>query len=211
MIKNLKIRKQILPFAIAGTITFTSLSGCSKKMDCDIEYNHMHKYVSEEGFETFKESEYEYDCDMNWTNETVEVNEELQRIDQFDLLKIENNEKVLEEATKNDLPYVEYEYKYRKNRVIRVGKNIRVIHYSRKTFTKDPNHTNLTGYVRDVSYRYMGYKIEKDEDGNFQALCSGLVDNLFDIKDEYPYFKLADYKQKVYSKKYERVKTKVKK
>lgn len=211
MIKNLSIRKRIFPFAIAGTITLTSLSGCNKKMDCDIDYDHMHKYVSEEGFITFKDSEYEKDCGMYWTDEVVTANEEQERMDLFDLLKIEDNQNSLEEATKNDFPYIEYEYKYTTRSIIRIGKHTRVIHHHKKAFTKDSNHSNLTGYVREVTYQYMGYKIKKDEDGNLQVFSSGLVDNLFDIKDEYPYFKLDDYKQKIYSKKYQRAKVNVKK
>lgn len=108
MIKKLKIRKQILPFALAAT-----LSGCNKKMDCDIDYHHMHKYISEEGFETYKDSEYETDCDMNWTKEIIKPNKEQKEMAKFDLLKIEDNKKALEKDTKNDLPYVVYEYKHR--------------------------------------------------------------------------------------------------
>lgn len=211
MIKNLKAYKRTLSFLIAGTITLTGLSGCTKKMDCDIEYDHMHKYVSEDGLETYKDSEYEYDNKMHWTNEIIKANKEQKQMDQFDLLKIEDNKIVLEKVTKSDLPYIEYEYKYTKRRFIRVRKHTRVIHSHRKDFTKDPNHQNLTGYVRDVIYQYMGYKIGKDGEGNLQIFSSGLVDNLFDVKDEYPYFKINDYKQKVYSEKYEMAKVKVKK
>lgn len=211
MIKNLRVHKRILSFAIAETITLTGLSGCTKKMDCDIEYDHMHKYVSEDGFETYKDSEYEYDSKMHWTHETVKANTEQKQMDQFDLLKIEDNKIALEKATKNDLPYIEYEYRYTKRRFIRVRRHTRVIHYHRKDFTKDSNHQDLTGYVRDVTYQYIGYKIGKDEEGSLQIFSSGLVDNLFDIKDEYPYFKINDYKQKVYSEKYEKAKVKIKK
>lgn len=60
-------------------------------------------------------------------------------------------------------------------------------------------------------FKYRGYKIGKDEDGNLCIFSSGLVDNLLDIKEEYPYFKISDYKEKVYSKKQEKSKGKVKK
>ena len=59
---NLKVRKIFVPIALSGTLVVTGLTGCGKKMDCDIEDEHMHKYVSEEGFETYKEGEYE----VNW-------------------------------------------------------------------------------------------------------------------------------------------------
>lgn len=211
MIKKLKIRKQILPFALAGTITLTTLSGCNKKMDCDIDYHHMHKYISEEGFETYKDSEYETNCDMNWTKEITKPNKEQKEMAKFDLLKIEDNKKALEKDTKNDLPYVVYEYKHRYSTPIRVGKITTYAWHTSYKLTTDANHSNLTGYVRDVSFKYRGYKIGKDEDGNLCIFSSGLVDNLLDIKEEYPYFKISDYKEKLYSKKQEKPKGKVKK
>jgi len=210
LIKKLKIRKQILPFALAGSVTLITLSGCNKTMDCDIDYPHMHKYISEEGFETFKDSEYETDSDMNWTNEITKPNKEQKEMDQFDLLKIEDNRKALEKDTKNDLPHVVYEYKHRYSTPIRVGKITTHAWHTSYKLTTDANHSNLTGYVRDVSFKYRGYKIAKDEEGNLQAFSSGLVDNLFDIEEEYPYFKVSDYKEKIYSKKYEKPKGKVK-
>lgn len=49
---------------------------------------------------------------MFWTEETTSPRKELEVMEQFTLIKTEDNLKALEEATKEDLPYTEYEYKY---------------------------------------------------------------------------------------------------
>ena len=70
--KNLKLKKKITSICLlSATITLSSLSGCAKKMDCDIETEHAHKYVSEEGYFMYKDSEYETKDDMTWTDEQI--------------------------------------------------------------------------------------------------------------------------------------------
>lgn len=201
--KNLKVKKVFVPFALAGTLVVTSLTGCGKKMDCDIEDEHMHKYVSEEGFETYKEGEYEENSGMMWTEETVTPNKQLETISDFDLIRIDENIDALEVATKNDLPYIEYEYVYTYLTPIRVGKITTMVSHTAHDFTTDKEDDRLTGYIRDVNYKYQGYKIGEDKKGESVIIESDLVDDLTDIMDEYPYFKLSDYKQKVYSEKRE--------
>lgn len=201
--KNLKISKRFVTAALTGTLITTGLSGCGKKMDCDIEYEHMHKYVSEEGFETYKEGEYEKNSDMFWTEKVIASNEQLEVISDFDLIRIDENVEALEEATKNDLPYLEYEYRHTYYVSRKIGKSrIRVPHTVRR-FTTDLEHGRLTGRARDVDYKYKGYKIGENKRGKTIIIESELVDDLVDIKDEYPYFKLSDYKQQVYSDTYE--------
>lgn len=200
---NLKVRKIFVPIALSGTLVVTGLTGCGKKMDCDIEDEHMHKYVSEEGFETYKEGEYEVNSDMAWTKEVTTPNKQLETMSDFDLIRIDENIEALENATKNDLPYVEYEYKYTYYVPMRVGKITVSSPRTGRRFTTDLNHERLTGYIRDVDYKYQGYKIGENKRGKIVIIESDLVDDLTDIMDEYPYFKLSDYKQKVYSKKRE--------
>ncbi len=55
--------------------------------------------------------------------------------------------------------------------------------------------------VRDVYYLYQGYKMEY-VNGKIKLTSSGLVNNLEEIKEEYPYFNLKDYRQKTYSTPY---------
>lgn len=206
--KNLNIKKSFIPLALAGTLTATSLTGCNvskvgKIVECNIEDNHIHKYVSEEGFETYKEGEYDENNGMFRTEETTVPNENLKTLSNFDLIKIADNLKALETATKNDLPYTEYEYTYTYYVPIRSGKVTISSPRTGTNFTTDSQHSNLTGKIRDVEYRYKVYKIGQDKKGNTIIIESALVTDLTDIMDEYPYFKLSDYKQKVYSKKRE--------
>ena len=72
------------------------------------------------------------------------------------------------------------------------------------------NNGILTGIVRDVKYQYKAYKVVTNEKGKQGLQESELVDNILAIKDEYPYFKLSDYKEKVYSAPYKLEKVKVK-
>ena len=65
-------------------------------MDCDIKTEHAHKYVSEEGYFMYKNSEYETQDDMTWTDETISLNSEITTLDKFNLLKIEDNIDTLE-------------------------------------------------------------------------------------------------------------------
>ena len=64
--------------------------------------------------------------------------------------------------------------------------------------------------VRDVNYKYRAYKIVTNKKGKQKLEESELVDDITTIKDEYPYFKLSDYKEKVYSYTYELGKVKEK-
>lgn len=201
--KNFKVRKVFVPIALSGTLVVTGLTGCGKKMDCDIEDEHMHKYVSEEGFETYKEGEYEINSDMKWTEDIVIPNKQLEAISDFDLIRADENLDALENATKNDLPYIEYEYKYTYFVPIRVGKSTIMSPRTGRNYTTDPGHSDLTGYIRDVNYKYQGYKIGENKRGKTVIIESDLVDDLTDIMREFPYFRLSDYKQKVYSEKRE--------
>lgn len=179
----------------------TGVIGCDKKMNCNIEEKHVHKYVSEEGFEMYKEGEYKENADMFWTKETKVLNEKLKTLSDFDLIKIEDNLKALENATNNDLPYIEYEYTYTYYVQRKVGKVTISSPHIGKNFTTNSQHSSLTGKIRDVEFKYKGYKIDQDKKGNTIIIESDLVNDLTTIMDEYPYFKLSDYKQKVYSKK----------
>lgn len=208
---KLNITKKLVAVVLSGTTALT-LAGCNKKMDCDVEGIHAHRYVSEAGFEGYLNSEYETEDYgyLSWTDTIGEVNDEVNSMTKFDLLKIEDNLEQIEEDTKNDLPYLEYEYKYSWTTYTRVGKvNVPQTHTSKK-FSTNPNVSRATGNVRDVYYKYRGYRVNVNEDGELELEESPLVDSLEDIKDSYPYFKVSDYKQTVKSEKYAKAAQKVK-
>jgi len=210
--KNITIKANFIPLALASTLTLStfSITGCVKKMDCDIKDEHLHKYISEEGFETYIDSEYEIKNNMSWTKEIASPNKELKVMDEFHLIKIEDNLEALEGSMKTDLPYIEYEYKFTTYRSQKIGKTTIRYPVSHYRYTEDPEDSRLTGYIRDVDYKYKGYRIGESKKGKTILIESELVDDLSNIKTEYPYFKLEDYKQKVYSEQYKKEKTKVK-
>ena len=202
--KNFKLTKRIASiYLLSTTITLSSLSGCVKKMDCDIQYDHAHKYVSDEGFYMYKDSEYETKDGMSWTNNITYLNNEIETLDKFDLLKIDDNIEALEEDISKDTPYIEYQYRYTYYKRTQIGKTHVTTTRTSYRYTTDKNHSGLTGKVRDVNYKYRAYKIVTSKKGKQKIEESELVDDITTIKDEYPYFKLSDYKEKIYSKQYE--------
>lgn len=210
--KNFKLTKKITSICLLSTtITLSSLSGCAKKMDCDIETEHAHKYVSEEGYFMYKDSEYETKDDMTWTDETIALNSEIETLDKFDLLKIDDNLEALEENMSKDIPYIEYQYRHTYYTHTKVGKTHISTPHTRHRYTTNKDHSRLTGKVRDVNYKYRAYKIVTNKKGKKELKEIELVDDITTIKDEYPYFKLSDYKEKVYSDPYELGKVKEKK
>lgn len=202
--KNMNIRKGAFTAALATTISLMSLTGCTKKMDCDIEAEHAHIYTSDENFLSYGTKEYEHIGDLYWTEEIVPVTDEIEYMEDKDLLKIEENIGALEQDTKNDFPYIEYEYKYTTTTFVSTGKTVIPITTTHRNFTTDENHSRLTGRIRNVEYKYQAYKITTNKKGKKKLVKSDLVDNIEDIMDEYPYFKLKDFKQKVYSEPYEK-------
>lgn len=201
---KLKIEKKMFQIASLSLILATSLSGCCKKMECDVEYSHVHKYVNDDGFMTYRDSEYETEGNLFWTNNVEDITDDFKDLDRFNLLKIEDNIIALENSTKNDLDYMEYEYKHRYTTYSRVGKITVPISHTSKKFTTDSNHSNLTGRVRGVSYKYRAYRIVTNEDGDKEIESSDLVDDIMFINEDYPFFKLDDYKVKIYSDAYEK-------
>ena len=103
----------------------------------------------------------------------------------------------------NDTPYIEYEYSYTYYTHMKSGKTNITIPLTGYDYTTDKNDSSLTGNVRDVNYKYRAYKIITTKKGKQKIVESELVDDITTIKDEYPYFKLSDYKEKVYSEPYE--------
>lgn len=208
MIKKLQIKKGIASLSLATILCSTTLSGCVKKIDCDKQGEHAHLYTTEdEKFKTYRSGEFsqlptshnENTINIYWKEEAIPLTEEIENMEKFCLFKISDNVETLKRREKKDKKkgYQEYQYlstKYRPK--YRYGSYVPTIKY-----TTDKNHKKLTGMVRDVYYQYQGYKIEY-VNGKLNLISSGLVDSLEEIKEEYPYFNLKDYRQKSYSEPY---------
>lgn len=205
MIKKLQIKKGIASVSLATILCSTTLSGCVKKEECNKQGEHAHLYTTEDQkFKTYRSSELselptshnENTINIYRNDEIVPLTEEIKNMEKFCLFKIEDNLGTLKKKEKKDKKkiYQEYQYistKYRP--AYKYGHYVPTIDYTTNKGRKD-----LTGMVRDVYYQYRGYKV-KTVDGKAKLVSSNFVDSLEEIKEEYPYFNLKDYRKKSYS------------
>ena len=66
------------------------------------------------------------------------------------------------------------------------------------SWTKNADHSNLTGKARKVEHKYFGYKIIVNENGEFEAIKSPLVSNIIYLPKGYIYVK-EDFTEIVYT------------
>lgn len=206
--KNFKV------YAARGILTFmlvsipTTMTGCGKIVECDVESNHAHLYTNDDGYVKYLKEEHERVQGFDRTDTYIELTKEEENLYDFlqkrGLLSISNNLEALVEEQLVNQDYQEYRYSYPYMipipHVVSNGKTTTTyftyIPGTGYTWTKDPNHGNLTGEERTVHFVYQAYKVTMDEKGNYQLEASGYVDDLREIMDEYPYMKL-DHAKKV--------------
>ena len=183
-----------------AVVMAASMTGCGKKADCDVKGSHAHLYKNEKGYVRYIDKEYlTYEgYSRNEQYVDIEGNEALYKfLDKKDLMKIEDNLDLILAIQEENQDYTEYRYKYTYMQpiphIMRVGKvtttYFTYIPHTRYSWTKDPNHSRLTGETRECHYVYVAYKIEKDEDGKYVLIPSADVDDLRDVMEEYPYIK----------------------
>ena len=193
--KFMDIRKLALALALVTPLT---LSGCSKKADCNISVPHAHKYVNEMGFERYINREnIRYDgYDRCEEYRVIEGEEDLYKfLTKKDLLRIDDNLELINSIQESQDDYIEYRYSYTHLQPIphtrKVGKTTTTyftyIPRTRYSWTSDPNHSRLTGETRLCHYVYVAYKIEKNEKGKYVLIPSEQVDDIREVMDEYPY------------------------
>lgn len=174
--------------------TLATTTGCTKTMDCSIELDHAHKYSNAYGIETYRNSEKEHIGDLYWIEDTVPINDEINIMTKYNLVRIDENVETLEKLMTEQSTYQEYQYKY--TYYTRVGK-VTVPHTGRK-WTTNEDHGRLTGNIRDVSYSYYSYKTYIDEKGKVQLERSEFADNIYENAAEYPYMKIDNYYELIY-------------
>lgn len=197
--------KKFLSLSGVVLVLVGSLTACAKKADCNVIGSHAHLYRDEAGYVRYIDKEYlDYE---GYSREDYYVDikgqEELYRfLDKKDLMKIDDNLELILATQEKNKNFVEYRYAYTYMLPIphteRAGKYI-ITYYTyvpvtKYSWTSDPNHSRLTGETRECHYVYVAYKVVQDEDGNYFLFSSDCVDDITDIKEEYPYIK------KVYSK-----------
>lgn len=199
--KFMDIRKLALALALVTPLT---LSGCSKKADCNISVPHAHKYVNEMGFERYINREnIRYDgYDRCEEYKVIEGEEDLYKfLTKKDLLRIDDNLELINSIQESQDDYIEYRYSYTHLQPIphtrKVGKTTTTyftyIPRTRYSWTSDPNHSRLTGETRLCHYVYCAYKVGKNDKGKYVLIESPAVEDVTQIKDEYPYIKKKFY------------------
>lgn len=204
---NKKIGKLIVTIVIIFGLSLSAItlfSGCQKTADCDISDSHAHYYVNDDNFGRYIMSEKVSVSGLNRTEEYISVNKEdkelLEFLNKNGLFKISDNKEAIQNATleHNDFTEYRYQYYYYINTVVpqKVGNHtyyntIKTL-FIGHSWSKDPNHSGLTGEVRECRYGYYGYKIVKNDNGKYEAVKSGYVDRIEDLPDGYDYIK-ADF------------------
>lgn len=210
MVKKLQIRKGIASISLATILCSTTLSGCVKKMECEKQGEHAHLYTTEDQkFKTYRSGELselptshnENTTNIYWKEETVPLTDEIENMRKFCLFRIEDNIDILKQTEETDSKKIYQEYQYLPSLDYSYRIKYGYIDQDKILYTKDANHKNLTGMVRDVYHQYKGYKIETGN-GKTELISSAWVDSLEEIKDEYPYFNLKDYRKVSYSSPY---------
>lgn len=194
-----------IAIALVTTSLLASLTGCAKKVNCDITSKHAHLYTNQSGYSRYIDKEYEKYEGYTRNEEYIEISgeEEFYKfLDKKDMLRIEDNLDVILEQQANNVDYMEYRYRYIFMQpiphIMRSGKStITYFTYMpspRYSWTTDESRDGLTGESRLCHYVYTAYKIEKDEDGKFVLIPSEEVDDITTVMDEYPYIKQKYYK-----------------
>lgn len=159
--KNSNIKKVLI--AYLTVLSILNLSGCSEKVNCEIEELHAHLYTTEDGYENYfisnsqteKQNIRGYERQEDYIIVFKDKFELIKFENKNHLINIEENKEVLEDLENSLIDYKQYQYRY--TTVTSNGKTSQVhTHYS---WTNNPNHSGLTGKERTMTHLYYGYKI----------------------------------------------------
>lgn len=204
--KSKKSGIKLLAIASSMVVISLSVSGCVKSVPCDIDELHAHKYVNKNSSVCkYVVSEKEYLYDFYRTDEYIPVTKEEEKLLEYmsnnNLYKISENENIINDVTKTHNDFLEYEYEYESDDTIIITSPIGDMIYTtiipdtstKYSWTTDENHEDLTGNTRIGHYQYCAYNISKNSKGQFVIIESGYVDDLNEIKNEYPYINDSFY------------------
>lgn len=192
------IRLRGVPLALVATVLATSLTGCGKKAECNVEGSHAHLYTNEAGYEAYYNKEYLTYDGYERHDEYIPLTEEevalYKFLDKKDLISLEDNLDVILTQQEQNHDYIEYRYKYKRRVPMRVGKVTTFRTVTRYSWTSDPNHANLTGETRLCHYVYQACNVYIDEHGKYVVIPSEEVDDIRDLVGEYTYVRKVYYK-----------------
>ena len=186
------IKRRGTALVLASALAVSCLSGCSNDK-CEIPIRHTHKYVNEEGYIRYIESEKNSIDGYLRSYDNREITDEESSLYKFlnkkGLIRIDENIELLLIQQEVRIPFTAYEYS--EVELTSVGKVISLT--TNYYFTNDPEHENLTGKEVEIHYIYQAYKVEKDYNGKYQLIPSPLVEDILEVMDEYPYVKEEFY------------------
>ena len=194
---------KLIKSSIAGIIFAISLSGCAKKMDCNIDEKHVHLYInSEDNSARYYNSEKETkDIYFYWTKKYHPINEKMDIIIENELYLVRDNLEYLRNELNNHQPKrEEYVYDYIYGPHLDYGYILDAAtgqwKYGFGLITEYHwdyvwNEISMDEYtdnkVRDYTYEFRFYKIEKDG-----TISSKKFKSLENIEEGYDYFKPSD-------------------
>lgn len=191
---------KLVTATLACAIITTSLSACEAKViECDIEGQHLHLYINENSnLSRYIKSEKEFISGLYRTDAYLPITEELSKIDENELYRIEDNNEYLKEISSLCKPKREeysYEYVYGTYYGYGWGYDYSSGKYEYSYGLKTGYHWDYvwqeidmdeytTNKVRDTIYQFRLYKINEDGTTSYQLFSS-----LEEIPEEYKYFK----------------------
>ncbi len=199
MKKSLKQLKLILM-----CLPLTLTNGCAKS-DCNLGDDHVHLYTKN-GYVKYQQSEILSDWGYKWSEEYYYLNHkdiELQNfLDKKNLLVTELNIDKIQKVQSSRTDYIEYEYEYEDYDTVTrydwdLGEYVQKrVSVTKTDWTTDENHWFKTGNKRLCHPMYQACKVEKNEKGKYTLIRSEYVDDVLEIKDEYPYIEEGYCKMK---------------
>lgn len=199
---------------VLSLVLSATLTSCTKKMDCNVKEPHAQKYVDDEGFLAYYQSENEFLNGYTWTEDVRFLDEEAIELQKFleenRLLLIADNKDKIKTTIEGNNSHLEYEYEYSTMMMfpVMIGKIMYSIPMTTNhtAYSIDSSIEGKTGKVRGVTYEYYGYRVKK-QNGKWLLEKSEPVEDLLDISGEYEYFKKEDFCQTVYGEPFEIPKT----
>lgn len=194
-----------------GTATIIAGSGYLisnyfRKSDCDIKERHFHVYQYKyDNIKTIYDSERINLHGYRWTDEIVPYSdsqaEKLDFLEKKKLVSIYTNQDFLADFMVNHQDYNEYEYEYKEREIDHYDDNDKPVYrtVTKKAYSKDSEVSHKTGNARVVHTNYYAYKIETNDKGKKVEIKSELTDNIFDVMELYPYFKVNSFIEITYT------------
>ena len=190
---NKNIRRRIISLLLS--LNILTLAGCAKKVDCNVEGDHIHVYTSSDGINRYVKGENEtvgkYGKSVyTRTDDYLGLNSDNRDLYYFisshNLVNIEDNLDSLRLLESNLRDYYNFEYydvnteEYTTTKYS-FGDRIEETHKRDvKTYywTNNPHHSNLTGKYHVSTHVIYGYNIVRNSKGHLTIQKSGPVQDI---------------------------------